>query len=348
MGDNETLSYADAGVNMEEGERLVADISKIAATTSKMGVMSGVGSFGGVFDLKATGFKDPVLVAATDGVGTKLQLAEKAGGLDKIGIDLVAMCANDVLAMGARPLFFLDYLACSKLDPKQAAEIVGGIADGCRQAQMALLGGESAEMPGLYPKGSYDLAGFCVGAAERGRILDGKDIAPGDVIMALASSGVHSNGYSLVRKILHKCGIEQTVPESWPEQASNLLAPTRIYVQSVLPLIQDNLVRGIAHITGGGLEGNLPRALPDGTKAGLIKDSWQWPQPFPWLQERGNVTNEEMLRTFNCGVGMALVVAAKNQSKVEERLRQAGEDVWLLGHVEQSDAKMPSCSWTTC
>ena len=295
----------------------------------------------------APDLKDPVLVAATDGVGTKLQLAEKAGGLDKIGIDLVAMCANDVLAMGARPLFFLDYLACSKLDAKQAAEIVGGVAAGCKQAQMALLGGESAEMPGLYPKGSYDLAGFCVGAAERGRVLNGKDIMPGDSVIALASSGVHSNGYSLVRKILHQCGIEQTDPGSWPEQASSLMAPTKIYVQSVLPLVKDRLVRGLAHITGGGIEGNLPRVLPDGTKANLIKDSWEWPQPFPWLQQQGNVTDEEMRRTFNCGVGMVLVVTPEHQGEVMKRLRRAGEDAWYLGRVERGPTKTVAWTLTT-
>ncbi|MGV0005547.1 MAG: phosphoribosylformylglycinamidine cyclo-ligase [Candidatus Porifericomitaceae bacterium WSBS_2022_MAG_OTU9] len=340
MNDNKTLGYHDAGVDIEAGERLVNAIGKIAKNTNKAGVVGGIGGFGGIFDLKAAGHSDPLLVAATDGVGTKLQLAEKARTLDKVGIDLVAMCANDVLALGATPLFFLDYMACGKLEPKEAEQLIGGIAEGCRMADMALLGGESAEMPGLYPVGSYDLAGFCLGAVGRGEIIDGSTIKQGDSIIAIASSGVHSNGYSLVRKILLQQDIDQSTPSLWPEQINDLLTPTKIYVKSVLPLVQDKLVRGIAHITGGGLPGNIPRILPPQMAAVLDATSWRWPQPFPWLQQHGNVTTEEMLRTFNCGIGMAVVVANSNRNAVIDRLGAAGEHAWLLGTIESGEQQV--------
>ena len=342
MKNSENLSYKDAGVDIEAGEKLADDISRIAAGTAIPGVVSGIGGFASIFDLKAAGFTDPLLVAATDGVGTKLQLAEQAGTLDTVGIDLVAMCANDVLATGATPLFFLDYLACGKIHHKLATKIVKGIAGGCKLAGMALVGGESAEMPGLYPEGSHDLAGFCVGAVERNMVVDGKNIEPGDSVIALASDGVHSNGYSLVRKILQEQGIDQSRPENWPPQICDLMLPTRIYVQPVLPLLKDGLVRGIAHITGGGLPGNIPRILPAGTRAVLNKNSWQWPEPFLWLQQHGNITGEEMLRTFNCGIGLVLVTPASQQDTVIARLTEAGENAWKLGSIEQGE---PSVIW---
>ncbi|SFK28868.1 phosphoribosylformylglycinamidine cyclo-ligase [Falsiroseomonas stagni] len=329
-----SLTYRDAGVDIEAGDALVDAIKPLARSTDRPGTMGGLGGFGALFDLKAAGFRDPVLVSSTDGVGTKLKLAIDSGIHGFVGQDLVAMCVNDLVVQGAEPLFFLDYFATGKLDVAQAASVVGGIAEGCRIAGCALVGGETAEMPGLYKGGDYDLAGFTVGAAERDALLPRADVGPGDVLLGLASSGVHSNGYSLVRRILEGTNLTLASPApfaSGQSVAEALLAPTRIYVKPVLALHKAGKLKAAAHITGGGLPGNLPRVLPAGVVAVLDAAAWTVPPVFAWLARAGNVAAEEMLRVFNCGLGMVLVVAADDAEAATAMLAEAGETVFRIG-----------------
>ncbi len=328
-----TLSYRDAGVDIEAGNRLVDRIKPHAKRTHRPGVLGGLGGFGALFELPLDRYRQPVLVSGTDGVGTKLKLALELRRHDTIGIDLVAMCVNDVLVVGAEPLFFLDYYATGHLDVEVAAAVIQGIADGCEQAGAALVGGETAEMPGMYGEGDYDLAGFCVGVVEKSRIIDGSRVAPGDVLLGLASSGPHSNGYSLIRKILAVGGAKLDQPFEDRTLGETLLAPTRIYVKPVLQLLTQVEVHAIAHITGGGLTENLPRVLPPRTKAIIDTASWPRPAIFQWLQQQGGVAEAEMWRTFNCGVGMVIGVTAEDAERAQTILRDAGETVWTLGRI---------------
>jgi phosphoribosylformylglycinamidine cyclo-ligase len=322
---SEPLSYRDAGVDIDEGDALVETIKPLARRTLRPEVLAGIGGFGALCEIPKR-YRQPVLVAGTDGVGTKLKLAFELARHDTVGIDLVAMSVNDVLVQGAEPLFFLDYFACGKLERRVAAEVVKGIARGCEFGGCSLIGGETAEMPGMYPEGEYDLAGFCVGVVEKDRIIDGRSIAPGDAILGLASSGPHSNGYSLIRRIVQRAG-----PAPF-----DLLEPTRIYVKPILQLIESLPVKGLAHITGGGLVGNVPRVLPAGTKAVIDQGAWPRPPVFQWLQQAGNVAEDEMWRVFNCGIGMVVVVAAAHAKAAADHLRKAGETVYQIGAVEQS------------
>ena len=329
------MTYAEAGVDIDAGNALVDRIKPAAASTNRAGVMSGLGGFGALFDLKAAGYDDPILVAATDGVGTKLRIAIDTGEVDGVGIDLVAMCVNDLVCQGAEPLFFLDYFATGKLETESAARIVEGIAEGCRQAGAALIGGETAEMPGMYPAGDFDLAGFAVGAMERGSALPA-DVAKGDVLLGLASDGVHSNGYSLVRRLVEAEGLhwEAASPFSNGRLGAALLAPTRVYVKPCLEAIRAGGVHGLAHITGGGLTENLPRILPEGLGASIELGSWTLPPVFGWMQRAGGIAEGEMLKTFNCGIGMVLVVAADRAEALAQALDAAGERVFRIGQVE--------------
>ena len=334
------LTYEDAGVSIAAGNALVKAIGPLAKSTRRPGADAELGGFGGFFDLKAAGYRDPLLVAANDGVGTKLKLAIEAGRHGGVGIDLVAMCANDLIVQGAEPLFFLDYFATGKLDNVVAETVVASIADGCRQAGCALIGGETAEMPGMYAPGDYDLAGFCVGAVERGEQLTGAGIAQGDVILGLASSGVHSNGYSLVRRIVEQEGWRLDRPARFdPERllGDALLAPTRIYVKSLLPEVRAGHIKGLAHITGGGLLENVPRVLPDGVHASIDADAWPLPRLFAQLQAGGKIEPGEMARTFNCGVGMVLIVADAHVTDVTAALTAAGETVYRIGMIERGE-----------
>jgi len=332
------LTYADAGVSIEAGNALVKAIGPLARSTARPGADAELGGFGGFFDLKAAGYRDPLLVAENDGVGTKLKLAIETGRHDGVGIDLVAMCANDLVVQGAEPLFFLDYYASGKLNNEIATAVVASIAEGCRQAGCALIGGETAEMPGMYAAGDYDLAGFCVVAVERDNVLTGKDIAPGDVILGLASSGVHSNGFSLVRRIIQQESWQ--IDEPMPGRGGRLLGdvllePTRIYVRTLLPLVQERRIKGLAHITGGGLLENIPRVLPQGCHAIVDADRWPLPVLFAILQQGGRIAPEEMARTFNCGVGMAVIVAADTAASTAAALERAGERAFEIGRVEE-------------
>jgi phosphoribosylformylglycinamidine cyclo-ligase len=330
------LTYADAGVSIDAGNSLVKAIGPLARSTSRPGADAELGGFGGLFDLKAAGYRDPLLVAANDGVGTKLKLAIELGRHDGVGIDLVAMCANDLVVQAAEPLFFLDYYASGKLDPEVAETVVASIAEGCRRAGCALIGGETAEMPGMYAEGDYDLAGFCVGAVERGELLDGSRVAPGDSIVGISSSGIHSNGFSLVRRIIADRGWDIAAEAPFLPGVSlgeALLEPTRIYVRSLLPLVRDGIVHALAHITGGGLLENIPRVLPDGCRAEVDAASWEFPPMFALLQEGGSIAPEEMARTFNCGIGMVAVVAAGQTSEVIARLEESGEKARLIGKI---------------
>jgi phosphoribosylformylglycinamidine cyclo-ligase len=324
------LSYRDAGVDIDEGDALVDAIKPFARRTMRPEVLAGIGGFGALCELPKK-YRHPVLVSGTDGVGTKLKLAFELQRHDSVGIDLVAMSVNDVLVQGAEPLFFLDYFACGKLDRQVAVQVVKGIARGCELAGCALIGGETAEMPGMYPQGEYDLAGFCVGVVEKERIIDGRAIVPGDAILGLASSGPHSNGYSLIRKILQQA----------PAPQFDLLEPTRIYVKPVLKLLEILPVKGLAHITGGGLTGNVPRILPRATRARIAKSSWPRPAVFDWLQHAGNVAEDEMFRVFNCGIGMVIVVAAADAARAAAELGASGETVYEIGTVENSAAAEP-------
>lgn len=334
------LSYAQAGVDIDAGNALVEAIKPIVKSTKRAGSDSVIGGFGGLFDLGAAGFKDPILVAANDGVGTKLKIAIEADSHDKVGIDLVAMCVNDLIVQGAEPLFFLDYFSTGKLDVEQGKTIIEGIAEGCRQAGAALIGGETAEMPGMYSGGDYDLAGFAVGAAERGSLLP-VDLAAGDIVLGLASSGVHSNGFSLVRKIVELGGLSWQAPAPFAPQTSlgeALLEPTRIYVKSILAAIKETgNIKALAHITGGGFVENIPRVLPDNLAVTINLDAIEVPPVFSWLQKTGSVEESEMLRTFNCGVGMVVVVNEQAKDEITTILTANGEQVFELGQLVERD-----------
>jgi phosphoribosylformylglycinamidine cyclo-ligase len=335
--DNASYTYAQAGVSIAAGNALVRAIGPMAKATRRAGADADLGGFGGFFDLKAAGFVDPLLVAANDGVGTKLKLAIEQDSHDGVGIDLVAMCANDLIVQGAEPLFFLDYYATAAIDPAVAERVIASIAQGCLQAGCALIGGETAEMPGMYAAGDYDLAGFCVGAVERDRVLTGRDIAPGDVVLGLASSGVHSNGFSLVRRLAADKGWKLDRPALFDNEVrliDALMAPTRIYVKSLLPLLAERRIKGLAHITGGGLLENIPRVLPEGVHALVDADAWPQPRLMAFLQAQGNIEPEEMARTFNCGIGMAVIVAADQVAAVTAALEAAGETVLTVGTLE--------------
>ena len=324
------LTYADAGVSIAAGNALVKAIGPLARSTARPGADAEIGGFGGFFDLKAAGYDDPLLVAANDGVGTKLKLAIELGQHDGVGIDLVAMCANDLIVQGAEPLFFLDYYATGRLENDVAAAVVASIAEGCRQAGCALIGGETAEMPGMYAEGDYDLAGFCVGAVERSQVVTGGRIAPGDVLLGLASSGVHSNGFSLVRRIV--------ADRQWDLRSEGLsdqlLTPTKIYVRSLLPVVKSGRIHGLAHITGGGLLENIPRVLPDNCHAVIDSAKWALPPIFARLQEGGDIAAAEMARTFNCGIGMVAITGPAEADAVMDDLRRSGETVFIIGKVE--------------
>ena len=328
------MTYAEAGVDIDAGNALVDRIKPAAKRTDRAGVMSGLGGFGALFDLKAAGYSDPVLVAATDGVGTKLRIAIDTGLVDTVGIDLVAMCVNDLVCQGAEPLFFLDYFATGRLVTDSAARIVEGIAEGCVRSNCALIGGETAEMPGMYPDGDFDLAGFAVGAMERGTALPA-GVGEGDVLLGLASDGVHSNGYSLVRQLVDHAGLawSDDAPFADATVGAALLAPTRLYVKQVLEAIRAGGVHGLAHITGGGLTENLPRVLPDGLGAEIDLNAWTLPPVFAWMQQTGGIEASEMLKTFNCGIGMVVVCAADRAEALTALLQDQGETVAQLGHV---------------
>jgi phosphoribosylformylglycinamidine cyclo-ligase len=328
------LTYKDAGVDIDAGDALVEQIKPLARSTNRPGVMGGLGGFGGLFDLKAAGFRDPILVSGTDGVGTKLRIAIEAGIPDTVGIDLVAMCVNDIVVQGAEPLFFLDYYATGKLDVEIARRVVAGIAEGCRRAGCALVGGETAEMPGMYVAGDYDLGGFAVGAAERDHLLPRHDIAVGDVVLGLASSGLHSNGFSLVRKIIERTQVDFAV----------LLEPTRLYVKPILSAIRTTgAIKGLAHITGGGLPGNVPRCLPEGLRARLDARLWTAPTIFNTLRQAGDVPTDDMLRTFNCGIGMVAIVGKDDAKRVSKTLLEAGEKVREVGIIEGAPTQEADC-----
>jgi phosphoribosylformylglycinamidine cyclo-ligase len=330
------LTYRDAGVDIDAGEALVEAIKPLAKSTARPGAAAGLGGFGALFDLKAAGFADPILVATTDGVGTKLKVAIESGRHDTVGIDLVAMCVNDLVVQGAEPLLFLDYYATGRLDVAAGTSIVAGIAEGCRQAGCALVGGETAEMPGMYADGDYDLAGFAVGAAERGRLLPAADVRPGDVVLGLASSGVHSNGYSLVRRIVAQGGLDWAAPAPFDPARSlgeALLAPTRIYVKSCMAAVRAGTLKALAHITGGGLVENVPRVLPADVVAEIDAAGWPLPPVFAWLAREGGVAAHEMARTFNCGIGMVAVAAPEHAAEAARILSLHGETVHTIGRL---------------
>ncbi|PKO53175.1 MAG: phosphoribosylformylglycinamidine cyclo-ligase [Betaproteobacteria bacterium HGW-Betaproteobacteria-20] len=332
-----SISYRDAGVDMEAGDALVEQIKPYAKRTMRPEVLAGIGGFGSLFEMPKK-FKNPVLVSGTDGVGTKLKLAFELNKHDTVGIDLVAMSVNDILVQGAEPLFFLDYFACGKLEVGTAAQVIKGIAEGCEQSGCALVGGETAEMPGMYPAGEYDLAGFAVGCADKENIINGTTIAEGDVVLGLASSGAHSNGYSLIRKLIEKSGIDFESDFHGRKFKDVVMAPTRIYVKPLLQLIATLPVKGMAHITGGGITENIPRVLPAGLTAEIQKDSWAMPPLFAWLQAQGNVADLEMYKTFNCGIGMAVIVAEEHAAVAIDLLHEAGETVFHIGNIRAQQA----------
>ncbi|MFC7398817.1 phosphoribosylformylglycinamidine cyclo-ligase [Chelatococcus sp. GCM10030263] len=344
------LTYAEAGVDIDAGNAMVEAIKPLVRSTRRPGADGEIGGFGGLFDLKAAGFKDPILVAANDGVGTKVKIAIETGINDTVGIDLVAMCVNDLVVQGAEPLFFLDYYATGRLDPAVGAAIVAGIAEGCRQAGCALIGGETAEMPGLYEGADYDLAGFAVGAAERGRLLPRGDIAPGDVLVGLASSGVHSNGFSLVRKVVAAAGLDWQAPAPFATGkalGAALLTPTRIYVKSLLATLRKtDAIKALAHITGGGFPENIPRVLPVGLAVRLDLDAIRPPPVFGWLAREGGIAEAEMLRTFNCGIGMVAVIARDAEKDVMATLTEAGEAPVVIGEIVAATGNGPRVATT--
>ncbi len=333
------LSYRDAGVDIDAGNALVQKIKDSVNSTQRPGVLGSLGGFGGLFELPLERYQHPVLVSGTDGVGTKLKLAIRLQKHDTIGIDLVAMCVNDILVMGAEPLFFLDYYATSSLDTDVAADVIAGIAEGCRQSGAALIGGETAEMPGIYQPGDYDLAGFCVGIVEKDRIIDGSTVKPGDALIALASSGPHSNGYSLIRKIIDISAADLSQDCGGVSLADALLAPTTIYVSALQSLIKTTDIHALAHITGGGLLENLPRVLPDDTCAVVDTKSWSMPPVFDWLQQTGNIDVSEMYRTFNCGVGMVIVADKEDAETIVASLNGAGVSAWQLGQIDTASGR---------
>ncbi|MEM7612541.1 MAG: phosphoribosylformylglycinamidine cyclo-ligase [Pseudomonadota bacterium] len=334
------LTYKDAGVDIDAGNALVERIGDRVKRTHRPGVLTGLGGFGGLFALDLKRFNDPVLVSGTDGVGTKLLLARQLDQHSSIGIDLVAMCVNDIVVCGAEPLFFLDYFATGALDVGAAETVINGIARGCEIAGCALIGGETAEMPGMYGPGEYDLAGFCVGAVNRPNLIDGSTIVAGDVVIGLASSGAHSNGYSLIRKIAERCGEPMTTPIGETTLGEALLAPTRIYVKSLLALCEQVQVRGIAHITGGGLLENIPRVLPGGLDVALDRSAWQPAPVFAWLQQRGSISDTDMQRTFNCGLGAVVIVRPDDAAKALDNLSASGEQASIVGQVHAGDGNV--------
>jgi phosphoribosylformylglycinamidine cyclo-ligase len=339
------LSYKDAGVDIDAGDALVERIKPLARRTMREGVLAGIGGFGAMFEVPRR-YREPVLVSGTDGVGTKLKLAFALDRHDTVGIDLVAMSVNDILVQGAEPLFFLDYFACGRLSVDTAASVVGGIARGCEQAGCALIGGETAEMPGMYPDGEYDLAGFAVGVVEKSKAIDGSTIVAGDVVLGLASSGAHSNGYSLLRRIVEREYGSLSSPRMQEDFhgrsfADVVIEPTRIYVKPLLALIGSMHVKGMAHITGGGLLDNVPRILGDSLQARLARDAWPMPPLFSWLQRHGGVADDEMHRVFNCGIGMAVIVSAADAEAAAAQLRAAGETVWRIGEITERPAGAP-------
>ena len=340
-----SYTYKSAGVDIDAGEALVDNIKPLAASTRRSGTEASLGGFGGLFDLKAAGFTDPILVAANDGVGTKLKVAIEAGIHDTVGIDLVAMCVNDLVVQGAEPLLFLDYMATGKLDVEQMTDVVAGIAEGCKQAGCALIGGETAEMPGMYQNADYDLAGFSVGAAERGTLLDGSTVQAGDVLLGLASNGTHSNGYSLIRRIVKGQGHNYGDSASFDRDITlgqALLAPTKIYVKSTLAAINAGYVKALSHITGGGFLENIPRVMPNDTLAEVDTTAWPLPGIFSWLQSEGSIATREMARTFNCGIGMVVVVSPNDASAAAAMLEEYGETVFTLGQIVDGAGK-PKC-----
>ena len=337
---NKPLSYRDAGVDIEAGDAFIDVIKPIAKRTQRDGCMSGLGGFGALFQVPKN-YKDPILVSGTDGVGTKLKLAFELNKHDTIGIDLVGMCVNDVLVQGAEPLFFLDYFASGKLSTEVAAQVVAGIGEGCVQANAALIGGETAEMPGMYSDGEYDLAGFCVGAVEKEQLIDGSKVSGGDKLIGLASSGPHSNGYSLIRKVIDTYQVSLDQEIDGQPLSDLVLAPTKIYVRSVLSLMKELPVHALAHITGGGLPGNLVRVLPDNCHAVVDESSWQWPELFNWMMSTANIERDEMYRTFNCGVGMVLVVADEYHQQAIDILNTQGETAFLMGEIRDGNSDTP-------
>ncbi|WP_435188239.1 phosphoribosylformylglycinamidine cyclo-ligase [Pseudothioglobus sp. nBUS_23] len=324
-----SLTYKDSGVDITKGNQLIEKIKPIAKSTLRPGVLGGLGGFGAMFEIPLEKYKNPVLISGTDGVGTKLKVAEMLNKHDTIGIDLVAMCVNDLIVQGAEPLFFLDYYATGSLNPEIATSVIEGIGEGCRQSGCSLIGGETAEMPGMYNGEEYDLAGFCVGIVDKNQVIDGSKVNEGDHIVALGSSGPHSNGYSLIRKVL-----EKSTPSS--EQLNSLIEPTRIYVKSILSLANTLPVHAISHITGGGLLENIPRVLPDDFAAKLNSNSWSQPEIFKWLQKEGNIDSHEMYRVLNCGVGMVVIISKESSSQTIEHLNACGENAWLIGEVVHS------------
>jgi phosphoribosylformylglycinamidine cyclo-ligase len=341
LSQNNSLSYRDAGVDIDAGDRLVENIKPFAKRTMRPEVLSGIGGFGGLVEISKK-YKEPVLVSGTDGVGTKLKLAFELNRHDTVGIDLVAMSVNDILVQGAEPLFFLDYFACGKLDVDAATEVIKGIALGCEQSGCALIGGETAEMPGMYPVGEYDLAGFAVGVVEKSKIITGEHIQPGDVVLGLAANGAHSNGYSLVRKIIERSHPDLNAHfDGTRTLADCIMAPTRLYVKPMLALMQSITVKGMAHITGGGLLENIPRVLPQNTVAQLDGNSWHTPKLFDWLREMGHVEQQEMYRTFNCGIGMAVIVGKADADTAIKHLQAAGETVWAIGEIRARQSDEP-------
>ncbi|MDP4908637.1 MAG: phosphoribosylformylglycinamidine cyclo-ligase [Burkholderiaceae bacterium] len=333
------LTYRDAGVDIDAGDALVDRIKPLAARTMREGVLAGIGGFGALFEVPKR-YKEPVLVSGTDGVGTKLRLAFDWQRHDTVGIDLVAMSVNDILVQGAEPLFFLDYFACGKLSVDVAAQVIGGIAKGCELSGCALIGGETAEMPGMYPDGEYDLAGFAVGAAEKSLLIDGKSIQPGDVVLGLASSGAHSNGYSLLRKILQRANARPEQDFHGRPLGDVVMAPTHLYVKPVLAVLKSfgKAIKGLAHITGGGLLDNVPRILQPGLQARLHRDAWEMPKLFSWLQQQGGVADTEMYRVFNCGIGMVAVVSSSQAEAISQALRAQGETVYQIGEIAECAA----------
>ncbi len=346
---NKSYSYKDAGVDIDAGNALVDAIKPAAASTRREGCDAGLGGFGALFDLKAAGFKDPILVSGTDGVGTKLKVAIESGKHDTVGIDLVAMCVNDLIVQGAEPLFFLDYYATGHLSINVGKAIIEGIAEGCRQSNAALIGGETAEMPGMYSDGDYDLAGFCVGAVERSRIIDGSKVGAGDVVLGLASSGVHSNGFSLVRKLVEVSGISYDDPCSFEDGKTfgeAFLEPTRIYVKSCLAALKEDMVKALSHITGGGFVENIPRILPKGVTVDVDASRWTLPPIFDWLRVTGNITPLEMAKTFNCGIGMAVIVPADKVDEATKIFEANGETVHYIGTVRTAKESEPTTTVT--
>lgn len=337
----QSISYRDAGVDIDAGNALIERIKPLAKATLRQGVLTEVGGFGGLFGIDTDKYTDPVLVSGTDGVGTKLKLAFEMDRHDTIGIDLVGMCVNDIIVQGAEPLFFLDYFATGKLSIDQAESVIKGIADGCTRSGCALLGGETAEMPGMYGAGEYDLAGFCVGIVNRDKIIDGSGIKSGDAIIGLASSGPHSNGYSLIRKIIEVGQHSLDQPFSDTTLGNALLEPTRLYIRSLLALMDEITVEGMAHITGGGLLENLPRVMPQQTVANIDTGSWQWPAIFQWIQTEGNVETDEMYRTFNCGIGMCVIVKPDLADQAIQLLTDSGEQAHLIGSIAEHDSETP-------